>query len=115
MTKQWKVKRIPLYAHSMDSVPCGVGFKVDGLESRILGFYAEDDAHLIAAAPGMLAALEESTEILREELRVLLKSYCRTDSDILSIRDSADREYANKLYAALARNDALIAKARGNS
>ena len=56
--KSWKVERVDLYAISNQDVPSGVGYDIVGLQASSAGFFYKDDAHLIAAAPEMLEALQ---------------------------------------------------------
>ena len=71
------------------------------------------DGHLIAASVRTKEALRASTDMLREELRVHLKSYCIVADQIDSIADAADRLYVRRLHNRVTTNEALIAESEG--
>ena len=98
--KSWKVERVDLYASSNQDVPSGVGYDIVGLQASSAGFFYKDDAHLIAAAPEMLA------EVIR--LRDRVKALCEYPRTRFIQNECLKDSH-------LEETDALIAKAEGAS
>ncbi len=101
----WTVRHRCVGKSPYDDESCGLGLEVDGPPEPLRGRFARAaDAHLVAAAPELLAALEQALAVIDSDE---LKGACQ-------VADIHGMPYGGPTVN-VAELRALIAKARGEA